>query len=350
MEQTPNSLEEVYWRYHDNRCLNTFLSESYMWMFQYAHRRLNRDPDVCQDFLLQFFEKVPRFLHSYSASRRTRFTGYLARCMRFDFLNYIRARKRYQPVQCDYPVEHMARRETSPDTDWHTLLRRALACIRPSRRIPLKLQCGWPLNLEDLRFLTRRYGLQRTQSLWQDYQKKIAGEAERARRHKHQMSLYFDRLHRGFDSRNYRDIRRRKERNQAFSCRTVLSLREIGNHLGTSKAGLHRHLAIGRTELKELIGGESVPKNEPPDILEAGLLSDERHALLYQFTSFHDRLYLVMEGVKNLEPPGISLYSQGKLCYRLGLSEAIALPLHLMPAGRYALEGVGHKLGFSISV
>lgn len=341
-------LEDAYQRYQTHRCTDSFVSESFLWMMSYS-RRLNADPDLCQDFLLQFVEKLPRFLDSFSRRPRSRFTGYLARCMRFDFMNFIRKVKKYEPAQCDLPVENF-RYVQDQTTSWNSSLSFALQQVRPSHRIPVKIQCGWPLNLAELRHLTLRHGVQNASELLRVFQLRLRHQEEWKRRHKHKMSLYFDRLHRGHRGRDYRGIRRRLEHERQRGSSTVMSLREISSYLNVSKAALHRRVAMGRRALRALL--QQLPESAPsvPGSLDAGFLGSPYPRVLYQFTAVQDRYFLVVEPVKNLEPVGISLYSQNRLCYNLGLSGALAFPLHLFVPGKYLLETAGEMLRFKLSV
>lgn len=66
------------------------------WVLGYASRRLNRDPDVVGDFYVHVYDKVPRFLADYEQREdlATPFTGFFALCLRHEFMNFIRNRRR----------------------------------------------------------------------------------------------------------------------------------------------------------------------------------------------------------------------------------------------------------------
>lgn len=342
------TLEDVWHRYSHKKCLDSFLSESYAWMVGYTRSRLNDDPDICQDFLVQFIEKVPRFLHYYGNSDGKRFTGFLARCMRYDFMNFIRKRRRYAEQMLSIPVEVLPQEEYAGSRDHR--LPRLLEDIKPSRRVLLKLQSGWSLELSDLRYLCRKYGAAPTKELWNVFEARRRRQENRALEHTRQMSSYYDRIQRGIGTRDYRSIRRKKERYRITSTRNVLSLREIGQILNASKAGLHRQLARGRSELRAGLENPTMEKTHRPAVLATGMLGGREPSVLYEFRHLENRSFLVLETTKNLESTGISLYTPERICYKLGLSEAVVLPLHLLPPGRYALEARGHKLGFKLTV
>ncbi len=341
-------LEEAYLRYVSHGHTDSFVSESFLWMMNYS-RKLNNDPDLCQDFLLQFLDKLPRFLDSFSTRPGSRFTGYLARCMRFDFMNYIRKVKKYEPARCDLPVENFGYK-TERTTAWNGALSYALQQIEPVHRIPMKIQCGWPLDLPELRDLCHRHSPERARGLHQGFLRRIQDQEHWRRQHKHKMSLYFDRLHRGNRGRDYRYIRRKLERERTRNTNTVMSLREISGHLRISKAALHRRVAMGRRALRSAL--DQMPEQIPeiPGALEAGFLGQPDPCLIYQFSTVGDRQFLILEPIKNLEPVGISLYSQSELCYKLGLSGALAFPLHLFAPGKYLLQTTGQMLRFKLSI
>ena len=343
-----NSVQEAYQKYRLHGCSHSFASESFEWMMQYS-RRLNRDPDICQDFLLQFVEKLPRFLHSFKRRPVKSFTGYLARCMRFDFMNYVRKTKRYQHKSCEVPVESFSHFQDAT-THWHTPLAMILSQIRPRRRVPMKLQAGWPLQLADLRHLCAEHGAQRARELLTEYNKKLNNLENWKSRHRRKMSLYFDRILRGNYNRDYRTIRRRMERERTANTAPVMSLREIAGFLGISKAAIHRRIGMGRRALRAGLEQWQGQETRGPGSLDAGFLGSPGPALLYEFCAVGDRHYLLLEPVKNVEPVGISLYSQNKVCYKLGLSGALAFPLHLYAPGEYVLKTTGQALRFKLSV
>ena len=341
-------LEEAYLRYVNHRQTDSFVSESFLWMMNYS-RRLNNDPDLCQDFLIQFLDKLPRFLDSFTTRPGSRFTGYLARCMRFDFMNYVRKVKKYEPAQCDLPVENFGY-HTERTTAWHGPLSFALKQIEPVHRIPMKIQCGWPLDLSELRELSQRHSPEQARGLHESFLSRIQDQEHWKRRHKHKMSLYFDRLHRGNQGRDYRYIRRKLEKERTRNTNTVMSLRDISSYLQVSKAALHRRISVGRRALRTAL--DRLPEQIPdmPGSLEAGFLGYPEPRLLYQFSTAGDRQFLLLEPIKNLEPVGISLYSQTELCYKLGLSGAFAFPLHLFAPGKYLLKTAGQMLRFKLSI
>ncbi|MCB1167509.1 MAG: hypothetical protein KDK33_15220 [Leptospiraceae bacterium] len=344
-----STLEPAYDQYKASGSVHDFVEQSYEWMLRYTRRKLNKDQEVCHEFLSHFLEKIPKILVRFERESREQFTGYLAWCMRYDFLNFIRQRRKQEPPVCEYPVEWLAQPAESQES---TGLEHAIQQLKALQRIPVKLQWGWNLDIKDFRWLVSNCGAHRTSRLQECFQKKIEKEQIRRQHLQNQMATYFFRMRRGLNGRNYGNLRKRKMEAEHRAPRTVLSLREMGEFLQLSKAALHRHIARARLELRHLLESQALGSSvSRVATYSAGILAQEDRAVLYQFNRVEHRQFLLLERPKKLEPLEISLYTPQRLCYKLGLSAAIALPLHLWSAGFYELRaGKDLRLRFRIVI
>ena len=152
------------------RDLAAFFESVSPWIIDYAGRRLNRDPDIVGDFYVHVYDRVPEYLRDYQSRQESvPFTAFFAVCLRNEFMNFIRARRRAAPLEQEWSENmqpqkgaHALPRTLRPPEGEHRLLT-SLFFQRLDRlplrlRLPVKLTHGLDPDRDELRELVRLLG------------------------------------------------------------------------------------------------------------------------------------------------------------------------------------------------
>ncbi len=154
--------------YYQTGDLSAFLEATSGWIVSYAARRLSRDPDTVGDFYVVAYEQIPGYLEDYRKRREVPFTAFFTVCLRNEFMNFIRARRRRELTQdtwTDQLLPQVGARSPLPilsaeAADLHIsgVLFRHLDELPLPLRLPVKLTHGLDPDREELRELVRLLG------------------------------------------------------------------------------------------------------------------------------------------------------------------------------------------------
>ncbi len=128
-----------------------------LWIYPYA-MRLDVDPDISCDFFLIFFPQIMKFLKIYrERNYATPVCAFLLQAMRNSFFNYIRKRNRRKLYTIQLKEEMTANREWPDCTPGFPFTRdnvyEAVDMLPDHLRAIIKINRGFPLKLEDIRYL-----------------------------------------------------------------------------------------------------------------------------------------------------------------------------------------------------
>ena len=150
--------------------LSAFFEAVSSWMVAYVGRRLNRDPDIVGDFYVHVYDHVPEFLRDYETRpAEVPFTAFFSVCLRNEFMNFIRPRRRAAPGEEEWSenmqpqgrAHHAGRAPQAAEVDqrrFSAQFYRRLDLLPLRLRLPVKLTHGLDPDRDELRELVRLSG------------------------------------------------------------------------------------------------------------------------------------------------------------------------------------------------
>lgn len=267
----PDELRDLPARFWQTGDLTAFMEGASPFILRYSRKRFCQDDDLIGDFYVHFYERAVGCLNHYQERQHIPFTGYLAKYLYNEFLNYIRTRRSHSQRETPAAEIYACARPDPDEADAtgappeiDLRLDRALQNLPVRLRLPLKLYYGLELNIEELRAIVERLNDPVAASNFLiDYRARRLRQSERMRWLEDRAAHLTYLIHRSPGSGQYRNWTRWKERLRRMvqQNRGILSVGELSQLLGASKSTIARRIEQAQSQIR---GAE----NDEPSIFE----------------------------------------------------------------------------------
>lgn len=145
-------------------------------IYHFPRQLLRVSPDVASDFYLYAHERIESYFLTYRHDAGMSFLSWISLCLRRDFLNFYKRRKRpadrellKDTAEWDTEVGLLPGVIEEENEPWADGIRECLRQLKEEDRIHLKMHFGFPFTYADLRCMCQRLGIPTAFSNYRKY-------------------------------------------------------------------------------------------------------------------------------------------------------------------------------------